>query len=377
MSKSKFHSDYICRVRYRNTLPALPHAPKMLTIPSLINRHVAYSSNNLVEKLPYPLIMDPGQTIPADQAIVDYLDAMETNPDDVNNAIAEVAEEDRILLTRPRDEQSKTSNGSSSLYTHKKPNVTWLRRSEYISAAHDTRSTPIRKEGVENKFAMSAAAAKKHSYNTRQAQIAGIENTFKRPEVENLRHPQTKAKAVKTTPLLPDMECWENIYTIGQFNTDPADEKRLQKRKAPEEEQSIEEQSNKRARWSERDATDRGILRPMVNPHDPEDTYLVWFLPDEDSTKRLVNQKEYPLDGLSEEPLTFHAVRDYEYQNDTGLNNKYLMIASHCDDLGEKATYSPIRSRMIVRKKRALSSRYKYLDDYEKPNILTVTYQKE
>ncbi|ORE10714.1 hypothetical protein BCV72DRAFT_285565 [Rhizopus microsporus var. microsporus] len=361
-SKNKFRTDYICRVRYRNTLPPVPYAPKMLTIPSLIERHVPYQSNSLIEQTPYSLVMDQSAAIPFDKALVDYVDALETNPDEVLRLVDEVAEEDKILLTPPRDAQNGA--GASS----RKPNVTWLRRSEYI--AHETRGAPSRKEGVENKFAMSGAAAKKRSYDTMKEQIAGIENTFK-PLPSDLRHPQTKARAKKITPLLPDMACWENIYTVGQFSIEPADEARKAKRRALA---ATENEAKDRPRPSATDGTDRGILRPMVNPHDPTDTYLVWFLPDEASTTRLVQQKEDPLAGLSEDPLTYHAVCDYEYSNDSSSSTKHLLITMHNDPDGEKAVYCPIRSKMFLRKKRALSAKLKYLDDYEKPNVLTVTY---
>lgn len=204
----------------------------------------------------------------------------------VSRPIEEISEEDKILLTAPRE-----GPDTSGMYT-RKPNVTWLRRSEYI--AQETRGVSNRKEGVESKFAMSAASAKKRDYSSLEDQLAGVENTFK-PLPSNLQHPKTKSRAKKIIPLLPDMECWENIYTIGQFSAEPADEGRIAKRKA------MGLNPSKRPRCSESDATDRGILRPMVNPHDPDDTYLVWFLPDNESTKRLVRQKENPMEGLSEE----------------------------------------------------------------------------
>lgn len=79
---SKFRTDYICRVRYRNVLPPVPYAPKMITVPSLIERHIPYQSTSLVEQTPYSLIMDQSASIPFDKALVDYLDAMESNPDE-------------------------------------------------------------------------------------------------------------------------------------------------------------------------------------------------------------------------------------------------------------------------------------------------------
>ena len=56
----------------------------MITIPSLIERHVPYQSTSLVEQTPYSLVMDQSASIPFDKALVDYLDAMETNPEEGN-----------------------------------------------------------------------------------------------------------------------------------------------------------------------------------------------------------------------------------------------------------------------------------------------------
>jgi hypothetical protein len=53
----------------------------MLSIPSLIERHIPYQSTSLVEQTPYSLVMDQSAAIPFDKALVDYLDAMETNPE--------------------------------------------------------------------------------------------------------------------------------------------------------------------------------------------------------------------------------------------------------------------------------------------------------
>jgi hypothetical protein len=79
---SKFRSDYICRVRYRNALPGIPYTAKMLTIPSLMERHASYQTTSLVQQTPYSLTMDQSATIPFDKSVIDYLDAMETSPDE-------------------------------------------------------------------------------------------------------------------------------------------------------------------------------------------------------------------------------------------------------------------------------------------------------
>lgn len=69
-------------MRYRNILPPVPYEPKMLTIPSLVERHVPYQSTSLVEQTPYSLIMDQSAAIPFEKALVEYLDKVEGDLDE-------------------------------------------------------------------------------------------------------------------------------------------------------------------------------------------------------------------------------------------------------------------------------------------------------
>lgn len=41
-----------------------------------------------------------------------------------------------------------------------------------------------------------------------------------------------------------------------------------------------------------------------------------------------------------------------------------------------RANYTVIRSKMIARKKRAISKRYQYEEDYEKPGTLSIRYRE-
>ncbi|KAI7892542.1 uncharacterized protein EV154DRAFT_550694 [Mucor mucedo] len=158
-------------------------------------------STSLVEQRPYSLIKDRIASIPYYKTFAEFLDVMDTNPEEGENKQKRI----NILLTEPRE----------------RPDA----------------------EGI---------------------------NTFKLLST-NLQHPQTKSRAEKIIPLLPYMECRENIHTAGQFNAELADEGRLSKRK------TMELNASKRRRISDLDGTERDILRPMVYPHDPEDTYLTWF----------------------------------------------------------------------------------------------------
>ncbi|KAI9019423.1 RNA polymerase II-associated [Phycomyces nitens] len=364
-SKSKFRSDFICRVRYRNTLPPLPFPPKLLDISSLVDRHIPYKTSTLIETTPYSLAIDQNSTRSFDKTLIDYLDAMEANPEDVMRLVEEISEEDKVLMTQPVDEQAAKAK------SHFKSNVTWLRRSEYIAA--ETRTTVVRTEPMEHRFAMSGLAATDRSkeYSTHEGQIAGILKTFE-PQPLTLQHPITKKRAKRIIPILPDPICQHTDYSIAQFNVDPADDERLAKRKQADK--ASGSMAGKK-RPSEEDATDRGVLQPITNPHDPDDRYLIWFLPDGEATERLKRQKRQGK-PMGDEPASYEFVRDYEYQHDNSSEQKHLIITFRDDGDGEKAYYNLIRGKMTLRKRRALSKKYQQYDDYEKPGALAISFHE-
>ncbi|KAI9493333.1 RNA polymerase II-associated [Zychaea mexicana] len=377
---SKYRSDYLCRVRYRNTLPPLPFAPKLLTMPSLQERHAEYQSLDFEDKIPFPLQIDQSYSIPFDRSLVEYLDAMETNPEEITRAGEEIAEEDRILLTPPTDEQQ-----SNRIKMERRPNVSWLRRVDTLGLPKPTQ--PRKKDAV---AAAAAAAAASHNtkrplhYTWEECQTKLLAG-FQPPDVEALRHPRTKCKAKRVVPVLPNYKCDNAIYTIVNFGADPADEKRLAKRRLQSKDDADSEREGiKRLRSSAKDATDRGILRPITNPHDPDDSYLIWFLPDKEGTARLVQEKANVQEMVSdaestvgEEPITFESVREYLYNHDN--EQQYMLLRFVDDGESSRGEFNVVKSRMTASKKRAVSKQYqyRYLEEYEKPNILNVTYEQQ
>ncbi|CAO3633906.1 unnamed protein product [Cunninghamella blakesleeana] len=360
-SKSKTRGDYICRVRYRNQLPPIPFPPKLLSVKPLAIRSIPYKTNSLIEQTPTSLTLDPTSSISFDKILIDYLDSMETNPEGVTRVSANVAEEDKELMTPPIDESETNKQG-------RRPNVTWLRRSEYIS----TLERKYKQANVpEIHSKLTQEDMERHTYRTHDSQMLGIDSTFVQHDLDTLRHPRTKKKAKKITPILPDMTCWETVYTIGQFPADPADNQRLKKRK-----QRDDEEGSSSKQPSEKDATDRGILRPISNPHDPNDNYLIWFLPDHDSTNSIKRQKMDHEQVLNQH-FTFEAIRDYTYRNDNSPGHQNLLLILQDDPEqqgGQVIRYNLVKSKLVAQKKRALAPMYQYMDDYEKPNVLSVTY---
>lgn len=73
----KLGAEFLCRVRYRNNLPPLPFAPKLIATPPLTARFVKYESTSLIEKTPYALAVDQDLGMPIDVATVQYLERLE------------------------------------------------------------------------------------------------------------------------------------------------------------------------------------------------------------------------------------------------------------------------------------------------------------
>ncbi|KAI8339394.1 RNA polymerase II-associated [Chlamydoabsidia padenii] len=355
-------SDFICRVRYRNRLPPIPFPPKLLATESLAERNVKYTTNSLIEQTPHLLTLDSSSSIPFDKLLVDYLDMMETNPD-VTRVNPIVAEEDKLLMTPPRDEKELGKQQG------RQPNVTWLRRSEYIASGERKTKLSSSSSSTEIRSKLTQQDLEAHTYRTYASQIAGVESTFASHDLNTLRHPRTKRRAKTLTPILPDMKCWETVYTIGQFPADPADNHRLNKRKRQDTTSSSSKQP------SELDAADRGILRPISNPHDANDSYLIWFLPDDTSASILKRQKT-DVQNVLDQHLNFEAVRDYTYRNDNAPGHQNLLLTLAYDDHQRPVMhYNLVKSKLVAQKKRALARGYRNMDDYEKPNVLSVTYQ--
>lgn len=267
-------------------------------MPSIAQRHVKYETTSLIENTQYPLLIDDEEMgMPIDSALIQYLSETDGDRDGLYyhylrfaivlfplshliiirlpvRAIQNIREEDKALMVPPRDDVPTTTTGGT-----RRPLVTWLRRSEYIQA--DSRTATGKTETIESNFAYSGRTAPQRSYETREEQLDAIERTFEPPT--HYQHPRKKHLKVKATyPIFPDASVEDNVYTIAQFTAKPStDDRQLDQ--------------------SQDDNTDRGIFRPISNPHDPSDSYLIWFLPDQASTKRLKRKAEHPEESFGDE----------------------------------------------------------------------------
>ncbi|ORY02415.1 hypothetical protein K493DRAFT_312073 [Basidiobolus meristosporus CBS 931.73] len=344
MSTSKrFGAEFLCNVRYQTALPPPPFVPKLLDVPKSTERFVEYRHSSLVESTPYPLHTNADLGMPIDLFQLDAFSKRKEKP----NPSAKLDPKDRALLVKPPAE----GFGARS-----RQFVPWLRRTEYISS-EITRSSPKGK-AVESSFGLSATKGLEDIDYSLEGQIASVERTFKSANdpdlMSKLKHPKNpNIKPVEITPIFPDFQRLGSSYTQCSYDGFP--------------DPTVEDKSSS----SNADLTKstNSILKPMQNPHDPSETFLAFFLPTESATEKLKKRKA---DELEEETsYDYEWVRDYTYESVPCTSFTQLMVY-----LGEDKTahYVPIRSRLVLKKKRAKSKRG--AEPYKKPTHLQITHRR-
>ncbi|KAI1302176.1 hypothetical protein EDD11_005641 [Mortierella claussenii] len=412
--KKKFGSEFLCKTRYRNTLPLPPFAPKLLQLPSSTERCIKFQSTSLVEATANEVILDNQYGVPID--LVEMRDnyfgegrhhAHHNSNLHAENGVAGTGglnQIDEMLLTVPIQVVApaglggavggvvanvngvvgggSSNSGLAPVNKSKLPVVSWLRRTEYISSETPTGA---------GKGAYKETTKKKRIEvdNSREGQIRAIEKTFERFSrrsdgslisseqqfLAGLKHPtKPGVTAVESLPIFPDFSIWGNDYTLVTFDVDPE-----MNNDRPVQQQLQDEGSsqNKAQRSS------NALIKPMHNANDPE-TWLAYYLPDAE-TARAINQRKRtraqleasgldPMDDEDDEDdeddgsgrkkeKTFSLQRDYTYSTIPCASLSQLVFtfrdqpetaAGHVNGGQKKAAfYNPMQSKLMLRKKRA------------------------
>ncbi|KAF5335997.1 hypothetical protein D9611_006303 [Ephemerocybe angulata] len=357
MSKKSAKLDLLVRVRYSNPLPPPPCPPKLLDIPTNPMRYAkpefldAVASEN-----PLPMIVDAECGMPLDLGHWEGLweeggaADKKLNPDIKN--LPPLDPKDAFLLADPSTSSSAFTNGhhpgtatpSASQVTGL-GNVTWLRKTEYLS-----RDNSQRPGAHEAKHVQEAVVD-----ISRNAQLADIEASFRAANdehaISSLRHPNNpKLTAVESFPILPDAEIWANRYDLFRFTERPGE------RPAEVEDERL----------------DCAILRPMKTEYD---SFLAYYLTKDDNpaidmkeTRASLQPYEVPED---QDETLFYFVRDYEtVKIEQEVPNEFLLVLDEGDSVQtfnhgvprEKAAYyKTIERKMTLKKKRA--NNYEEYDD--------------
>jgi len=282
-------------------------------------------------------------------------DDSELNPDPNNPPVLDP--KDQALLLDPSSSGSHLgglSGSGASTPTPSRPNVTWLRKTEYIS-----------REAVSRTRSEDARPFKElHTDVSRSAQIKDIESSFAATDnfdLDSLKHPNKPGMtAVESYEIFPDSDIWANAYDLFRFSERPGD-------RPPEVDDP---------------RLDCAILRPMEADGDH---FLAYYLTKEDEaavTFKSDRLSRDPNEPEENEPTSFHFVRDYEVVKvEQEVPNEFLLVIDDgALELEEDikpwnkprmkgAYYKNIERKMLLKKKRGTHQAY-----HDKWDVVKVTH---
>ncbi|SPO31097.1 related to DNA-directed RNA polymerase II regulator [Ustilago trichophora] len=255
-SGSRSKRELIDRVRYPNPIPLPPYPPKLVKIPTEPSRYAnPHFADRLASQQPIPMVVDVHAGMPIDLANFQNLwegDLSEVVVPATAKLDADVLDDaDAFLLqdfatNLPATTASNSASGAIGLITSLKAtddpasqatlqaaiqqrhtqslgpgakaalaadDVTWLRRTEYLSAQQKNAQQQVQKPKVTERIDVS-----------RQAQLAKIEKSFKDAQkpLSSLVHPHKKGvKALQVFDFLPDPETWATNYQVVRFIDHP------------------------------------------------------------------------------------------------------------------------------------------------------------
>lgn len=202
-------SDLVCRVKYNNTLPDIPFDPKFITYPFESNRFFTYKPTSLERSFKYDLLTehDLGVTI-------DLINP-ETYKIDLN---ANPEPEDERLL-----EEELNTPGDSKRSRHHNTNVSWLRKTEYISTEYNRFIQKADKSEAKVGFKIKQIMKEEDLYKDRESQINSINNTFAKAKIPIMKHySKPGVTPIQVMEVFPDFELWKHPFAQVLFDSDPA-----------------------------------------------------------------------------------------------------------------------------------------------------------
>jgi RNA polymerase II-associated factor 1 len=139
-SSSSRSVDLLCSVKYKNNLPDVPFGPKFLSYPFDSQRYIQYNPTSLERNHNHELLTEVDLGIPIDLVLPE---TYENNDPSASLDPTDAALLEEEVLQQPESKRAKQ---------HAR-NVSWLRRTEYISTEYSRPHSSM--EGAENKVGYS------------------------------------------------------------------------------------------------------------------------------------------------------------------------------------------------------------------------------
>ncbi|KAI9204435.1 RNA polymerase II-associated [Polychytrium aggregatum] len=342
------HQEFVCKLKYRNVMPQLPFDPKLLDYPFAADRHYKYQMCPIFDSHPQPLYApDDFNSCPIDLLSSGFIRKALKGSQDTPEP-TKLDPEDSFLLDKPVDVKKEGPARSGP------PNVSWLRRTEYISM-EASRGTGKRNEGVETKMGLSIMKDKeiqKFFDLSQEGQIKAIEQTFesvKRKSLTHIKHPvRSGVTATEIFPIYPDFMLWPNKYVHSVYDANPLSA-------------SIQLSGEKNADPVTKVRQEEVLLRPMIDLRTKGEFFSL-YAPDDESAKRILKKRkrdngEENDDDIFEDqdqdleaPNDYGFIRDFEQKKIEEETGTKIFIVLRPDEGG--AFYNVLDRKYVFRRKR-------------------------
>lgn len=311
-------SELVCKVKFNNTLPDIPFDPKFITYPFESHRFVQYNPTSLERSYKHELLTEHDLGITIDLI---NPDTYSIDPD----GYLEV-EDEKLLeeeLATPQD--SKRSR-------HHRINVSWLRKTEYISTEYNRFEQKSDKAESKVGFNIKKRFKEEDVYKDRESQIKAIEDTFDNAKTDIEKHySKPGVTPVSVLPVYPDFEMWKHPCAQVIFDSDPAPKGRA----VPAQ---VEEMS-------------QAMIRGMVD--ESGDQFVAYFLPTEETIKKRKHDVEMEQEYDPEEIYDYTLAREYNWnvknKASKGYEETYFFVFK--DD---GVYYNELETRVRLSKRRKL-----------------------
>jgi len=324
-------------VKYNNTLPDIPFDPKFVAYPFDMNRYVQYKPTSLEKSFKSELLTEVDLGIP-----IELIDSRfyRCNPHD------ELDPSDERLL----EEETPVAQNSKRSKQHAR-NISWLRRTEYISSELGRYGLSNDKAEIKIGAQIKKLMKEEDLYRDRESQIRAIEKTFEdsKTPIEK-HHSKQGVYKVEEYPVYPDFKLWAHPYAQVIFDADPAPKDR------PAEEQ-ISDMS-------------QAMIRGMMD--ESGDQFVAYFLPTEETRRKRKLDQEQDIEFNAEQEYHYKLTREYGWtvknKASKGYEETYFFIFRPSDN---GVFYNELETRVRLNKRRKTGQNVSQLTN----SILAVTHR--
>ncbi|KAK5965093.1 RNA polymerase II-associated factor 1 [Trichostrongylus colubriformis] len=203
--------DFICKPRFRNTLPDVPFPGKFLPCPFVeLERFIDYK--------PTSLEMEYKFEVQCEMDIGLNLDLIDPNTYKVDNSSEIQLNEKDALLLEDEDSNAKQIKRSAQ---HSKV-VPWMRKTQYISSEFNRFGVAADRQEIKVGYNLTKNKENLNIFRDRQSQINLITKSFEDSKVPIRKHFSKKGvTALEEIPILPDFTLWKYPFAVVQFDVDP------------------------------------------------------------------------------------------------------------------------------------------------------------